>query len=469
MFIYRIKIIFVFILISVFILSSFQGLTTNTSNIFVQAGEQQVLEAELEKLLKQITQYEQNIEKTEKEKQTLRNQISILRNRIGKLDAQVRQGNIVIRDLNIQIKNTELSIKETSLKIEDSRERLAAILRAINREYQYSFTEVFLAGETLSDFFNNLTALETLNIENKRILGEIESLKVFLGEQKELAQDEKEAVGNIVAIQLLQREEGDRIKREQERLHRMTEAEYQQYLKEKADAEKRVTEIRARIIELVGIPDAAQFSFGELLDIAKVVERQTGIRPAFLLAIITQESSLGRNVGQCHIADKVSGASVHIRRGTRFANGLAVPPRSKRNDLAKFLKLTNELGLDPLKTPISCPIVGIPGFGGAMGPAQFIPTTWAERRHILEPFVDGVPNPWNVNHAFLASALYLRDLGGRTNERRAALRYFAGGNWANPRFAFYGDQVVRRINCMQTFIDHGTITPACERMIFIPR
>lgn len=463
------KIIFVFIIISAFILPNFQGLIINTSNVFAQAGEQQALESKLEELLKQIAQYEQNIEKTEKEKQTLRNQISILRNRIGKLDAQVRQGNIVIKDLNVQIQDIEISIEETSSKIEESRKRLAAILRAINRKNQYSFTEVFLAGNTLSDFFNNLTALETLNIENKRILGEIASLKVFLEGQKDVAEGKKQTTRNVVAVQILQKEEEVRIRREQERLYRMTEAEYQQYLKEKADAEKRVTEIRARIIELVGIPDAAQLSFGELLDIAKAVEGQTGIRPAFLLAIITQESALGRNVGQCHIADKVSGASVHIKRGTRFANGLAVPPRSKRNDLAKFLKLTNELGLDPLKTPISCPIVGIPGFGGAMGPAQFIPTTWAERRHILEPFVDGVPNPWNVNHAFLASALYLRDLGGRTNERRAALRYFAGGNWANPRFAFYGDQVVRRINCMQTFIDHGTITPACERMIFIPR
>lgn len=466
---YRIKIVLLFILIVSLILPNFQGLVINSPNVFAQAEEKETLEAELEELLKQIAQYEANIDKTAKEKRTLRNRISVLRNRIGKLDAQVRQGNIEIRNLDIQIQNTELSIKETSLNIGKSREKLAAILRAINRENQYSFTEVFLVGDTLSDFFNNLTALEALNIENKRILGQIESLKFFLGGQKELAQGEKKVIGNIVAVQLLQREEGVKMRREQERLHRMTEAEYQRYLREKAEVVKRAAEIRARIIQLVGIPDAAQLSFGQLLDIAKIVYGQTGIRPAFLLAIITQESRLGRNVGQCYLSERGIKTGYGVcRRTERKAIRTMRPDR----DVQPFLRITRELGLDPFRTPVSCVMWrrGRPvGWGSAMGPAQFIPSTWEGRLHILRPFVEGIPNPWNVNHAFLASALYLRDLGGRTNERRAALRYFAGGAWANPAFAFYGDQVVRRINCLQTFIDHGTITPACERMIFVPR
>lgn len=450
------KIILLSVLVLVLVLPNFQGMAMTPAQ---RLQERQKLETELKELERQIVQYDRDIRKTEQEKRTLRNQISVLRNRIGQLDAQIRQGNIVIRKLDTEIRETELSIEETLLEIKDSREQLATILRTINKEDQRPIIEIFLVEETLSDFFNNLTALETLNNENKKILERLEVLNFRLTGQKTVAEDRKQRTENIVRVQALQREEEAEARKERERLMRMTEAEHQQYLRKKREAEKRTAEIRARLLVLVDIPDAP--TFAQALELAQWVEQKTGIRPAFLLAIITQESALGRNVGRCHLVNFETGESVHIRTGERKARGM-----NPRRDVPHFLNITRELGRDPRQTLISCPMAF--GWGGAMGPAQFIPSTWVNRRHRLEPLIQGTPDPWNIRHSFLASALYLRDLGGRNNERTAALRYFAGGNWADPRNAFYGDQVVRRINCVQTFIDEGTMTAACERLI-LPR
>ncbi len=465
------KIILLFVLVFVFAIAGFQNQALMSEDLTPEQRREarEVLKQELKRLEQKIAQYDKDIAKTEKEKKTLQGEIRALRNRISRLDLQIRQGNIMIEGIESQIGDTEDSIIRTSLEIKNSKQGLANILQVIHKKNQKSLIEILFLEAKLSDFFSHLVALETLNLENQEILSHIINLEKYLENQKHALNTEKQELEGVVAIRILQKQEGASAKRGQERLLRMTKTEHQRYLRAKEEKAKKAAEIRARIIELVGIPDAAQLSFGELLSLAKLVEGQTGIRPAFLLAIITQESALGRNVGQCSLSTEgiKTGEGVCIRTGKR-----AIRTMNPRRDVPHFLNITRELGIDTFRTPVSCvmwrrerPV----GWGGAMGPAQFIPSTWVNRRHILEPFVQGTPNPWNVNHAFLASALYLRDLGGQTNERRAALQYFAGENWANPRFAFYGDQVVRRINCLQTFIDHQTITSFCEQLIFIPK
>ena len=67
------------------------------------------------------------------------------------------------------------------------------------------------------------------------------------------------------------------------------------------------------------------------------------------------------------------------------------------------------------------------------------------------------PNPWNARVAIFGTAMLMADNGadqGTTaSERRAALRYFAGGNWNKPSFAFYGDGVMGFAASYQRDID----------------
>jgi hypothetical protein len=98
------------------------------------------------------------------------------------------------------------------------------------------------------------------------------------------------------------------------------------------------------------------------------------------------------------------------------------------------------------------------GYGGAMGPAQFIPSTWVMYKDRIGAATGQVPpNPWDARTAIFASALLMMDNGAdeqnRTAERRAALKYFAGGNWAKPAYAFYGDDVMALADKFQREID----------------
>jgi len=301
--------------------------------------ERQALEEELKKLEEQIAKYETDITKTEQEKKTLQNQIYILRKKIEKLNLQIQESNVMIKDVGLQIKDTESSIEKTSLKISSSREKLVNILQSIYEEDQKSLLEILLSEAELSGFFENLMALETLNLKNQELLEDIKNLKSYLETQKQSLDEEKADVERLLKIQLLQKGESEKTKKDQEYFLRLTETQYQKYLKEKEETEKKAAEIRARIFELIGVPEAP--TFGEALEIAKYVERITGVRPALLLAVMTQESNIGKNVGQCYLKNPATGDGV-------TSDGKPVSKVMKPSrDVEPFLQITKELGRDP--------------------------------------------------------------------------------------------------------------------------
>ncbi|MFH1423592.1 MAG: lytic murein transglycosylase [Candidatus Nealsonbacteria bacterium] len=401
--------------------------------------ERQALELELKQLEDQIAQYKKDITKTEQDKKTLENKIYILQNTIKKLDLQISQSNIIIKDLGLQITDTEDSIDKTALKIEEGKTRLSAILQETYEEDQRPLIEI-LISEGISDFFDNLVALEALNVKNQELLTNIKALKLYLEDQKESLDDEKSSLEKQVAIQALQRQQSTATKSQQDSLLKLTEAEYQKQLAEKSNAEKQAQVIRSRIFELIGVPEAPTFE--EAYNIAKFASDQIGIRPALLLAVLTQESNIGKNVGQCYLKDTTTGDGVRV-------NGASISKVMKpTRDVKPFLQITKALGRDPLNTPVSCPIPSVGGYGGAMGPAQFIPSTWVMYENRLAELKGGIADPWNISDAFLAASVYLADVGAtkKTYEHEwcAALSYFSGScSLSNQvRYEFYGDSVM---------------------------
>jgi len=423
------KIVFI-LAAAVLLLSPFSVIRAETD----PRTERQQLEDQLKELEAKISQYEKDITKTQQEKKTLQNQVYILKKKIETLNLQIKQSNIMIEDLSLQIADTEKSIEQTQLKIEDSQEKLSATLRLIYEEDQRSLVEIILSEPKLSDFFDNLVSLEALSSKSKDLLKDIKALKGDLENQKQSLDSEKEELEGISRMQTLQRQESESTRKDQEKLLELTkgkESEYQKILK---ISKEMAAQIRTRIFELVGVPDAP--TFGEALEIAKYVENTTGVRAAYVLAILSQESNMGKNVGQCYLKDKATGTGTVAKSGKAISRVMK-PTR----DVEPFMTITAEWSRDPFKTLVSCPMSY--GWGGAMGPAQFIPSTWAMYKDRIKA-VTGSADPWKIKDAFVATALYVKDKGAASqtynDEWRAAISYFSGS--VNLTYRFYGDSVM---------------------------
>jgi membrane-bound lytic murein transglycosylase B len=166
---------------------------------------------------------------------------------------------------------------------------------------------------------------------------------------------------------------------------------------------------------------------------AKYAADRTGVRPAFLLAVLKQETSWGTNVG----------------------TGSWKKDMHKRDQPA-FIQICDELNLDPDKMPVSRkPSYG---WGGAMGPAQFLPATWLSYKDQIASLTGhNPPSPWDIDDAFTAAALKLANGGAsqRTSaaEWKAAMIYFAGSRWNRSVYSFYGDSVMELAGIIQEQLD----------------
>lgn len=395
--------------------------------------ERSTLEKELADLERQIQGVEHDITKTQAEKNTFQKQITLLKDKIQKLNLQITQGNKVIADLHSQIADTTESIGKTSKEISSIQAELGDVIRTIHEEDRKGLLEIMLTSASLSDFFGNLSSLAALSSKSADLLNNMRSLGQYLETQKGDLETDKATQENLVKIQLIQKNQSQQTKTEQETLLTLTkgkEAEYQKLLQ---DSKKRASELRSRIFELIGVSKAP--TFGEALDIARTVSKQTGIRPALLLAVLTQESNVGKNVGQCYVNNFQTGS------GARTTGAAVSKVMSPARDVPKFLQITQELGRNPLNTPVSCPLPSVGGWGGAMGPSQFIPSTWSVYQQELHDIAGRPVDPWNIIDAFLATGVYLNDLGGKQNEFKAVMQYFSGPSWTKYE-EFYGRSVL---------------------------
>jgi peptidoglycan hydrolase CwlO-like protein len=414
-----------------------QESSTSTPQNLSPTEERKILEEELKKVLEEIKKLDQEIAKTEKEKRTLQNEIYLLKRKIARLDLQIRENELTVKTLTIQIGETEKSIEKTSDRIEKKREQIASILRTIYEEDQKSFLEILLLESSLSDFFDSLNRLEILYSENQKLLDEIKDLKSSLEVAKLSLDEEKSDMEKLLTIQNLQKRESEEIKKEKNWLLEKTKGKESEYQKLLAQKQKRAAEIRARIFELIGVPKAP--TFGEAYEIAKYVESLTGVRPAFLLAVLEQESRIGKNVGQCFLKNEKTGEGVRAKTGEKISKVM-----NPKRDVKPFLEITKKLGRDPFNTLVSCPMRY--GWGGAMGPAQFIPSTWQRYENKISEIIKKTPDPWEIKDSFLATALYLADYGAAEKipekEWKSAMIYFAGR--IDSRFRWYADQVMKR-------------------------
>jgi predicted RNase H-like nuclease (RuvC/YqgF family) len=411
------------------------------------------LESELSALEQEIAQKQKELNKQKGQSVSISRDIAILTTQINKAKLDIKAKNLIIQKLGGEINEKNKTIQTLTTKIENEKESLAQLLRKEREIEDKSIVVLVLSQETISDAYGDIEAFASINKGIQKSVNEIRGIKTETEIEKSDLEKKKNQEIDVKDQLETTKRQVELTEAEKQKLLSISknkESEYQKVLAEKAQR-------RAEILSaLFNLRDISAIPFGKALEYANLASEITKVRPAFLLAILTQETNLGANQGSCYLTNTETGAGVGVKSGKVIQNVMK-PTR----DVKPFIEITTALGRDPYKTLVSCPIAGAGGYGGAMGPSQFIPSTWQIiKNRVASALGIKTPDPWNPKDAFMASALYLSDLGATygsyTAERNAACKYYSGRPCTAPgvKNAFYGDSVMAKAkNIQETMID----------------
>ena len=425
--------LYIFVLLAPKASAAFDCLTITTSSSESEKNycknELAQIEAELQDLLNK--QKEQ-----QKQTGTLKGDVEYLTAQINALKTKIKARVLAIAQLKVNITEKVNTIKSLSTKIDREYESLAQLLRNTNEFDNETLVHLILSDESVSNFYSDLESYASIKQAVKDSVDVIKGVKTQtevakqdLEKKQDAETDAKAELEN--AQKGVAKSEAD--KKELLAISKEKEAAYQQLAaQKKIQADK----IRAALFPLAGI--SQKIDFGTALSYADEVQKATGIDPAFLLAVITQESRLGANVGQCNIPNTPSWDKImpgpteyqtYLKNGKTCKNSKS--SCSSRDDQTPFQNIVDSLDMNTYGVPLSCPILSAGPWGGAMGPAQFIPSTWSGYISRLKNLLGHYASPWNPRDAFFASATMLTDKGAIGNsasaQNKAACAYYGTG------------------------------------------
>ena len=432
---------------------------TSTSNSSDIASQRAALQAQLNQLDTEIAQTQGTLTTLGTQDKTQSNQVATLAAQIKKAQLQLQATKIEIQALQSNIVVHSNTITTLSGQLTEEQQTLAQVIRQTNQIDQASLVEVVLSAQDVSSFFGDLDSFDAIKQELGSSYTQITTTVSATQNEKTALEDQQTQAQALATEESLEEAQIQTDEAKQKVLLSQTKSQEATEQTIYNTQKQTIAQIQAELFALAG--GSAQISLPAAIALAKTAGSDTGVDPALILGILKQETNIGANVG---------------------VTGSWVTEMSPTRDQPVFKVIMSTLGLDPNTVKVSKAQGS--GWGGAMGPAQFIPSTWAcyagyintttgscgkgtdgtyagpltydaskDRIAIAAGHPNTPSSPWNNLDAFTATGMLMSDNGAPADIGsnpgcpsagcEAALRYYAGwGGADNPAYAFYGDDVM---------------------------
>jgi len=381
------------------------------------SDDEQMTEEEKEELEEEQDEYEDDIEKYEKKVKKEQEKKASLQGNLGSvnqsLGATKRTINEVIGD--IEEKEQEIDRHDAQINQLNKQTKLykGSLADTVRRVYfasnNHSVTFV-VESERANRFLEITDSLDDMRTKIISVVHQVEDAKNLQEKKKAELKDLKKEKEKLLTEH----------KETESQLLSTATAVQSEIIKVDtsiAQLNAKLSEVESRLSSLLG----ESFSTDDITKAAKFASKKTGVRKSFILGMLVVETNLGRFTGGCtYKKSKMGDANEKI-----------------------FKRITKDLDYNYKKVKVSCPLSY--GIGGAMGVAQFMPTTWVGYESKIEKYTGHSPaDPWSLTDGVMAMAIKLAN-DGATSEKgefTAARRYYCGSRLDRSICVNYGNKVL---------------------------
>jgi len=432
------KILAVFILAFIFVFIGSDSARAISCDANVEGKSDSELQAILDQCDMDILAQKAILEQTQKQSSDLEKGIAEFTYNINKTQIEINARNAKIKKLGENITTKTVYIGELSVRMENIRKSISKMIKDSYALDSVSIVEVAFSGQELSTIFLDLDNYSTIDQKLNELTDELTNTKKTSETEKKDLETRKVQEEKLKFEQDAEKRQLENLKKEKQAILTATKGQESAYKKIIADKEKLKTQIRNKLLRTVG---GQELKFGDALKLIKPYESTIGVSSALVMAVLFQESAvdntIGKNIGQC----------------TYNKPSSCIAGKTVMSDTQKpfFLNLMSNLGLNPDKTPVSCAICRDGNYGGAMGPAQFMPETWnAISKSVSRILNVADPSPFESLHAFTAAGVLLKenqDVCKKSFSKKSDLwacsasKYYGGINLKGSKltnFMYYG-------------------------------
>lgn len=399
---------------------------------------------EIKDVQSKISDYTAEIKAQQKKARSLKTEMVIYENNINKNQLEIKETKLRIEEIELGIEDTKNRITDSENGIIRNKGILKEYIKLLYVYDQDSIFEMLLTKENISDFFNEFNATEAMESKIFETINALKKEKDDLETKEGQLEEEQLQHQDLIGIKSKQNDSFEELKKQKAELLEVTkgqEKKFQQILEENKNI---LPSLKAKLhdLQIMG----SKIKFSDAFAAAKYIGARIGVRPAFLLGILKVESDMGVNVGTGNWNDDMYQCYLRLSKIAKTASRKKYYVKRAEDERNAYFEIVNKLGIDPDSVKVSKePNYGC---GGAMGPAQFIPTTWLIHEEEVSEISGHYPsNPWDLTDAMAAMATKLSKVPGVTTgnydaEYEAAGQYLGGGGWRGKNLFFYPDRVM---------------------------
>ena len=404
----------------------------------------------IEQIKEEIRQVQSEVDKQtleiktkQKEARTLKSEVSIYKNKIYKNELEVKETKLITEETELEIEKTENEIEEGEIRIEKDKALLKDFVQLLYSYEQDSALEILITKKSFSAFFNEVNAVESVKDEIFETIIDLKNEKENAKLQKEELEKQNEERHELIQVRVDQNNSLDDLKKQKSELLEITKGEEKQFQQLLEENKNILPSLRAQLHDLQSLGQKIEFT--DALSASEYASSVTGVRQEFILAIFQVETRWGALKGTGNWEDDLY--KCYLRLSKIYPSRKAYYVGRAEKEKNAFFSIVNRLNLDPMSVTVSRePTYGC---GGAMGFAQFLPTTWVAYEGRVSAITGNYPpNPWNLADALVTMAVKVSDIPGVTSgdpnaEYEAAGRYIGGGAWRKKTAAIkYADRVM---------------------------